>query len=58
MLKHFLIGLGVVLMMGFNLGCEQPSEGPGNGGGYEQPQQEDNPYEEQQPDKQESGGFD
>lgn len=38
MLKKFFIGFVVILMMGFSLGCEQPTDNPGGGGGgYEQP---------------------
>ena len=37
MLKQFVMGLVLVLMMGFSLGCEQPTDRPGGGGGYEQP---------------------
>ncbi len=39
MVKKLFIGLIVVLMMGFSLGCEQPTDSPGGGGGggYEQP---------------------
>jgi len=52
MLKKFLFGLLVVLMMGFSFGCEQPTDNPG-GGGYEQPSGGSGGQEQQQP----GGGF-
>lgn len=55
MLKHFMVGLAVVVMMGFGLGCDQPPEGPGNGGGFEQPSERNT--QEQQPGQREPGGF-
>ncbi len=48
MIKRFLIGLAIVFLMGFPLGCDQPAEGPG----YEQQEQGQERQQQEEP-----GGF-
>ncbi len=30
MFRHFLIGLAILVMLGFAAACDQPAEGPGD----------------------------